>query len=57
MVDSCHLAREVSLYLVKKTEHKPWFLELDEDETSGKSEWLQIAVQVSEVEAGAERSM
>ena len=28
VVDSCHLVREVSLYLVKKTKHKPWFLEL-----------------------------
>lgn len=27
-VYSCRLAREVSLYLVKKTERKPWFLEL-----------------------------
>lgn len=26
-VDSCRLARDVSLYLVKKTERKPWFLE------------------------------
>lgn len=28
VVDSCRLVREVSLYLVRKTEHKPWFLEL-----------------------------
>lgn len=27
VADGCHLFREVTSYLIKKTEHKPWFLE------------------------------
>ena len=54
-VDSCRLAREVSLYLLKKTA-QTLVLGTRWDETLGKSKWLQIAVKVSEVKAGAERS-
>lgn len=57
-VDSCRLVREVSLYLVENwaqtlvlgTSYSSW-MRLE------RSEWLQIAVKVSEVKFGVERSM